>query len=1315
MKRHRTGHRGCSTWSPACLLLAFGLVLVAQLTAASGARAFETRTPLGTFGTDGTSGTIFGSGETSLGQPGDLAIDQAGDKLYAISGTSFTPNSIHAFGLPGHTPGGGVFPLSLTDRAFTIAVDNTMGASAGNIYYSSSLAGSGSLSGLTSSGAPRGGKFPIEGFDNPRGVAVDPSGNVWVVEKSFTHTIRKYDSAGNAIGTLTLSQGRPEDVAFDSNGDLYVAISNTNSAAPGIWRLTSAGNYKTATQITPLISSGGTMLAVDRSTHRLYAADSNTSGSGNPDPGTLASEGVVTVYDAAGNQLEAFGVPGDGLGGIAIDEGDGRVYLSDSDDHRVHVLGAKASFPDATATAQAATGVEATTAELNATINDNSVLPTDWKFQVSDDGGASWETDCPKFGSATEGDQSGVSVSCEVRALLSNTEYLFRVITSKGPGSSPVTSSPLSFETDEIPPAGATVGPAGNVTVDSADFGATVDDNGPRSTAWHFEVSDDGGAVWRTPQGEVSGETGGGESGVAVAATAEGLEPCVTYAFRIVTKKDPGAPDVPFKGPSTFTTTCVPPSVSSVGAAAITDTSAYLAGEVDPHNLQTTYSFEYGPTPALGSQTPASALAAAHESLTVFYKLTGLTSNSDYYLKLVAENAKGTSESGVVHFRTRAEAPPLPEQRAYEQVTPVEKNYSSVRSGLAVAWDGDALAFNMVTGIAEPAGQIGNIETHFLSTRSASGWRTRWPNEPACLSDPSTSVGGSDTQVRGFSANLDHAVIARYEGGSCPYPALDPAAPQPGNNLYVGDFSSEPAGYRLLTPESVPGLELRLPSGIYRDASEDFSHVVYASPGQQTPDAPGGNFEKLFDWHEGTLSLVSKDTSNVAFATDSYTPEMALNGVSADGNRVFFQNPISGSAEELYMRQNGSKTYDVSESECTSACGESAADVFRWATPAGNKALFTSKAKLLNEDNAGEGGDLYLYAQSANPPVNKNLTLLSKDSEPADGTKAGVLGVLGMSDDGNTVFFVAEGQLVAGGDTEAGPKVYRWRSGGSPGLQYLATLDGGSPGLASGDVLNWSTGVEGGPARPGSRAVTPDGGYLLIHTTERLDRPADHDGDEDVYRWDEAQGWQCLSCQLPGVASKGASTFQGPTIVGARVNGLANKMSEDGSRVFFESRDSLVPQDTNEGAPDVYEWHEGTIGMISSGAAPQGAKLVGADRSGDNVFFLTAERLVGWDTDGETDVYDARVGGGFPEPPPEPVPCEGESCRGASTVAATPTGAGTAAFEGPGNRPAGGKQGRCPKGKREVRRKGRTRCVKQHKPRHRHHRRAAGHDRRGNR
>jgi hypothetical protein len=901
---------------------------------------------------------------------------------------------------------------------------------------------------------------------------------------------------------------------------------------------------------------------------------------------------------------------------------------------------------------------------------------------------------------------------------------------------------------DSVPSPTATIDPVTVKGETTATFSASVDPMGGYTTC-KFQYSTDQFAWTNVAEPDCGSlAIGGGPQPVSQEVT--GLLPNTHYFARLQISHALAAEPPIATGVKAFDTDTFSPFVSGVGAVDIQDTSARMVGTIDPRNSATGYVFEYGTTPALGSATAPIDIGGGLTSKTVSQVVGGLDPDTTYYFRLVATNLAGSTHSDAATLHTRALPLPLPEDRAYEQVSPTDKNFGdaatssdpvSHRSYAIAARDGDAFAFSRWgASQGEPPAQVSTVDSGYLTRRSPDGWLTISLNPRFCGTDPAGPDGGlinANAADEGLlSPNLDRAVLTQPEYATCPIPLLDPTAPAPQANLYLADFTANPFSYQLLAPEpsanASPTNQTR--AGQYRAGSDDRSHVVYTSTGQQTPDAPIGNFEKVFEWHDGTLSLVSRDTANAPFLMASSVPRDATNGVSTNGDRIFFQNPDSGANEDLYMRENGAVTHHVSASECTSACGSSAADVFMQATPDGERVLFTSQAKLTNDDSSSSGADLYLYTHSVNPSVNQNLTLLSKDNEPGDGTNASVLGVIGASDNGDTVFFVAGGQIISGESTALGTKVYRWRwNAGNPTAEYLASLR--SFATTSGfhsDIENWALDPVNALGSP-QRRVTPDGKYLMVETTMAIDPLADQDTHIDVYRWEEQEGWACVSCQPPGDPSLGPSST-GMTSVNDKFTREQSIALTDDGRIFFVSRDGLVPADVNGESPcpksptisspqgtdqvypctDVYEWNEGAVNLISTGLdnTPESenhALLLGATPSGNDVFFATRERLVGWDDDNNIDIYDARVGGGFSEPPATGAPCEGEACRGTGTSAPSISGAGTGAFEGPGN-PVSRTTKRCPKGKRKVRRSGTVRCVPKHQ-----RKRTAKHDRRATR
>jgi hypothetical protein len=125
-------------------------------------------------------------------------------------------------------------------------------------------------------------------------------------------------------------------------------------------------------------------------------------------------------------------------------------------------------------------------------------------------------------------------------------------------------------------------------------------------------------------------------------------------------------------------------------------------------------------------------------------------------------------------------------------------------------------------------------------------------------------------------------------------------------------------------------------------------------------------------------------------------------------------------------------------------------------------------------------------------------------------------------------------------------------------------------------------------------------------------------------------------------------------------------VSENGEYVFFDSEDALVPG-AQSGVLHVYEWHGGKIFPISAAGAATDSFFLGSDATGENVFFGTYSQLVSQDQDQASDLYDARVDGGFEGLAPPA--CTGTGCQGvpgAPPIFATPS---SVTFAGIGNFP----------------------------------------------
>jgi hypothetical protein len=113
-------------------------------------------------------------------------------------------------------------------------------------------------------------------------------------------------------------------------------------------------------------------------------------------------------------------------------------------------------------------------------------------------------------------------------------------------------------------------------------------------------------------------------------------------------------------------------------------------------------------------------------------------------------------------------------------------------------------------------------------------------------------------------------------------------------------------------------------------------------------------------------------------------------------------------------------------------------------------------------------------------------------------------------------------------------------------------------------------------------------------------------------------------------------------------------ISEDGSRIVFMTAEPLSPNVAN-GLENAYEWHkepgwsEGRVSLVSTGSDEQAVNDVVITPEGRDVFFKTVAGLLPQDADDAADVYDARLGVGFPIAPAERQPCSGDACQGPLT------------------------------------------------------------------
>jgi hypothetical protein len=321
-----------------------------------------------------------------------------------------------------------------------------------------------------------------------------------------------------------------------------------------------------------------------------------------------------------------------------------------------------------------------------------------------------------------------------------------------------------------------------------------------------------------------------------------------------------------------------------------------------------------------------------------------------------------------------------------------------------------------------------------------------------------------------------------------------------------------------------------------------------------------------------------------------------------------------------------------------------------------------------------EGKELYRF--DAEPEAEQ------ESHEALTGANAGVLGVLGVSHNGEVIYFVANGVLSGGSGegampVEGEPNLYMLRHGVAP--VFIGTLskqDGNEVGpfftSLGGEFSDWQAGLGQRTSR-----VTGDGGSIVFMSNQPLSvvgypHGYPNRGQEEVYIYQtRSNGLYCATC---GDTHEGASGF---LPVSWDDTYLPQWIAEDGNRVLFDSGSSLVPQDTN-GQQDVYEWERegegsctndsavngGCVFLLSGGTSQANSWLIGASESGNDVFLATRAQLVPEDQNDAFNLFDARVDGVKPVSSQE---CAGTGCQGVPLPPPTFATPSSATFDGVGN------------------------------------------------
>jgi hypothetical protein len=792
-----------------------------------------------------------------------------------------------------------------------------------------------------------------------------------------------------------------------------------------------------------------------------------------------------------------------------------------------------------------------------------------------------------------------------------------------------------------------------------------------------------------------------GGAPVSVNGSLTGLEPDTAYVYRLQAQNSHGTN--PGEETENYRFTTPGPGLRHESVSEVSSSSASFEGTVAPHDapveehdLQavtsspTSYYFQYStqPTsvcaaePSACTSVPSApvSVGSGTADVPVSQHTTGLAPNTTYHYRLVAINeALPLTKPGVLTafygadrtFTTQGPGGPvvLPDGRAWELVSPEDKKGARVLPSGQASAGGSAFTF-LTNNPTEPEPKgAGAHGLQVLASRVAPG---QWSSFDINLSrsSPEGTVANNFREYRYFSEDLGLGVVESEGPFSIPegwhqnehgeWERIVEASPVPSERTpylrHNATCASAPATcfQPLLDSQDVTsGAKYEGPLETFGAANAvaatpDTSHVIIDSGVPLTTGPPPVTLVSrgLYEWSAAKLPAERLVLVNVL--EHGELGPAATVALSSDGSRVFFggcgTNAGSFECGSYFVRdvsRGETARLDLTEGGAPPNFGKGA---FGGASTDGSRAFFTDSVGL-KKDSGVNGRDLYvceLGPEAVGPPkcALTDLTPVPAPGEPGAREDAQVSHALGVSADGTYVYFLAKGVLTAGATPAASLQ------SGQENL-YVAHQHEGK----------WTTSFIASPSGVGLTHVpSPDGRWFAFSAENALTGYDNRDAktgslDSEVYLYDaEAGKLVCASCNPSGarpigpavVPASGHETPVGDAGNESLFGAGGSRSLFDNGRLFFDSGDALVPQDTS-GNLDVYESEPAGVGnciaadptfnaasgacvaLISSGRASGESVFSEASANASDVFFTTSERLLpGKDIDTAVDVYDAH-------------------------------------------------------------------------------------------
>ncbi|HYP56052.1 MAG TPA: hypothetical protein VEQ41_07115, partial [Solirubrobacterales bacterium] len=916
------------------------------------------------------------------------------------------------------------------------------------------------------------------------------------------------------------------------------------------------------------------------------------------------------------------------LNGLAIDPASDVFLLSWGFSNRILVLDDDGAQPPPAAALDEPAGVGVHQATLSGTVNPNgSDFPTRYRFEYARTDGE-WQaaSDFVDIGNGVVPQAVGPETITDLEA---NAAYKARLFAKRAFGAGTDISAERTFSTPKAPPEAAT-GAAQQVSATSAYLLGTINPNNlPSKYRFEYGTTAAYGSSVPVPDGVLNGGRP-----QAVGEAIGGLQPATTYHYRLVAESSEGAA-VPQGQNRTFTTrpAVEPPPGRAYEMVTPPDKVNRRGGHNEPSEDNQAY-------PGIAAPDGESLMFAIFAAILDPEGGTSFPHALDF--SVIRRSPQGWRGEAFTNLASipPASAAPLGDPMGFSKDFDVSAWYhakfifpSSSPVGVKVFSDvgsGGYLNSGWYDWIGDP--------TIAAATGPA-------PNDPALVDDEGERVLKWSRLYRGLLGPSDpsHKQLAEDpdtsepEGGGAIYMQEPPGS---GAKHLVNECTST-GGFTQLprrsgtasatdviavqncqpgSPTSVRGAVIGSTDLVFRAMSDDGKRVFFTSPDPASgpaacttalnaaTDCPAQLFVRQYgsgapgSTGPATVRWISRPRVSGTQRINLLRPAL-YQGASADGRYVFFKSEAPLTDDD----PNGGNSITSGPASPNSW------DLYRYEMPAGNDGVHGTA----DDVDADPGtGTLTRVTRGETGTAEPNL---SDD---------GALDTRYISEDGERVYFVTPAPFAAADADNAPPAGSSGTnvpagSAAATETRNLYLYDEGESGAARWKFVAHlgTTGVDGCATRalvtgPASKAetrssafscirATPDGGALVFESARRLTED-DVDTAADVYLYDAgADELVRISAPPVGVEPYLCEKTTGQTcnadlgmmiempVKGFGLSGFANyNLAIDAAgelSIFFESRSSLVPEDTNGSFWDTYRWRAGELSLISPGNSPDHA------------------------------------------------------------------------------------------------------------------------------